>query len=164
MRGNVLILCAVAAFVAATSGIGTAGHSPEHATCQIIGEDVDEVVIPIGGIAAGFIPPCVSVASGTTILWRNDDRIAHDPGSTIDGGLCFRSRFHFGTTADMPPGSTYRVTFFNAAGDSSAVFAENEPEDCDPAEHSESTASKVVIPYLCYRHPTTMVATIEVRA
>jgi plastocyanin len=51
-----------------------------------------------------FNPPTITVAPGTTIVWRNDDSVNHDVHKTGGPGPSFKS----GSPGNMSPGDTYK--------------------------------------------------------
>ncbi|HEX6459945.1 MAG TPA: plastocyanin/azurin family copper-binding protein [Thermoleophilaceae bacterium] len=91
-----------------SSGGGTGTTAPPQAADSNGGT-------PAGGVTKvsmhniQFNPKTVTVKTGSTVEWVNDDSVSHDVTKTLGPGPKFQSG-----TGDLASGDTYKVTFHTA--------------------------------------------------
>jgi plastocyanin len=94
---------------AKTNSPTTPTPTPDANTVSIIagsGRAYDDPAYKGGSTSAGFTPGQLTVATGTTVKWQNNDSVDHQP--TADDGSAFQFSFIDG------PGENHGVTFATA--------------------------------------------------
>jgi plastocyanin len=117
MRARLLIIAAVALGLAGCSkssptepaGPGTGNTSTTISIMSLdpggsSASDYDANGKLVGGYGSTFSPPTLSVSPGTTVTWKNNDTVVHEPISDIPG--LFDSR--------LDPSGTLNVQFATA--------------------------------------------------
>lgn len=132
-KRGICLLCLFAAMVLVAgctvqqngAGSGGAAQATTGSTSSVSGVVKDVVIIRIKD--SSFDPPVITVPAGTTVVWTNEDTLAHRVTSTGKGTVRLDS-------SSLSPGQTY-----------TKVFSQTGRFDYADNQHSFMTGTIIVV-------------------